>query len=530
MNKKYDYVAQPQLKEIECIEKLLKNPEIAKCKTITRDFFCRTNKWISEHTIKNVFGSFQRFKDVFGLFGLCSVKPVHVKLTDNGTPSVAEQTSHAKEQKYIYNKETGDYVFDFTNISNIGNVITLKDTQVYAIVQDYSNFDKSPKTINDIALKHKIPAFVLKKILHALSITHDSLPVTDELVASSEDQTIVDELMQIRKFNIFEKFNHMTWKDIQSNSDKWIQFETGVINPLTAIVENYKPTERVFQTTNGHYPKDIIDYGKTYVVTLSDWHFGCYGDKNNMFYADKDWTIEETIKNVDTYLNQISKDLNSRKNVPGKVLILSVGDIIDSLSGFTTHGTKLNTNPKGITQFNIALEAIDYFLKSLIEIFPEDVEFALKAVSGNHDAIGDYVLFNTLKHIFKNQINCEIASSRWLTFQIGSSIFVMEHGYASAYPSKVPSSDVAKENYIQKLLLEKMDTFQLPVKNRYFIMGDRHHYLQKVMSSFEFIQLPTWVAHDEYAENLNLCSRPRQITLVIDDQNGVEQVINHYFD
>ena len=164
MNKKYDYVAQPRLNEIECIEKLLKNPEIANCKTITRDFFCRTKKWISEHTIKNVFGSFQRFKDVFGL---CSVKPVQVTLTDNETPSVAEQTSHAKEQKYIYNKETGDYVFDFTNISNIGNVITLKDTQVYAIVQDYSNFDKSPKTINDIALKHKIPAFVLKKILHA---------------------------------------------------------------------------------------------------------------------------------------------------------------------------------------------------------------------------------------------------------------------------------------------------------------------------------------------------------------------------
>ena len=116
-----------------------------------------------------------------------------------------------------------------------------------------------------------------------------------------------------------------------------------------------------------------------------------------MFYADKDWTIEETLSNVDKYLQQIQLDLEGRTNIPGKVLILSVGDMLDSLSGFTTHGTKLNTNPKGITQFSITLEAIDYFLKSLIEMFPEDVDFQLKSVSGNHDAIGDYVLFNTLK-------------------------------------------------------------------------------------------------------------------------------------
>ena len=504
-------------------------PSLKDCKKVNRQVFCREHKWISEGDVKRVFGNFTRFKKVFEYIRNEAGNRLNKSIDRSENPSVAEQTANAKEQKYIYNPETKDYVFDFTNVSNIGNVITLKDTQVYAIVQDYSNFDKSPKTINDIALKHKIPAFVLKKILHALSITHDSLPLTDELVAESEDGKIVDELMQIRKFNIFEKFNHLTWKDIQANSDKWIQFETGVLNPLTAIVENYKPTEREFNY-NPLNPRGIVDYGKTYIVTLSDWHFGCYGDKNNMFYADKDWTIEETLSNVDKYLQQIQLDLEGRTNIPGKVLILSVGDMLDSLSGFTTHGTKLNTNPKGITQFSIALEAIDYFLKSLIEMFPEDVDFQLKSVSGNHDAIGDYVLFNTLKYIFRGQIECDIASSRWLMFQIGSNIFVMEHGYAAGYPSKVPSSDVAKENYIQKLLLEKMGEFKLPIKNRYFIMGDRHHYLQKVMSSFEFIQLPTWVAHDEYAENLNLSSRPRQITLVIDDENGVEQVINHYFD
>lgn len=512
---------------------LCMDSKIRNCDNVTRQVFCRDHSWITEHTIRKVYKTFKRFKEVFNAVRLGytqAEKEQQPPLKLKHDTSVAEQTSEAKECKYLYNNETRDYIFDFTNIANIGNIITLKDTQVYAILQDYSNFDKSPKTINTIALKHKIPAFVLKKILQALSITHDSLPITEELIKEESSEKIVDDLMQIRKFNIFEKFNHQAWKDIQANSDKWIQFETGVLNPVSAILEHYKPIEKTFKYNRALKPATEIDYSKTYVVTLSDWHFGCYGDQNNMFYADKDWTIEETLQNVDKYLQQIAEDLDGRVSIPGKVCILSVGDILDSLSGFTTHGTKLNTNPKGATQFQIALEALDYFLQSLIEMFPKDTGFALKAVSGNHDAIGDYVLFNTIKHIYKGKIDCEIATTRWLMFQIESNIFVVEHGYAAAYPSKVPNTDIAKENYIQKLMLEKMSEFKLPVKNRYFIMGDRHHYSQKVMSSFEFIQLPTWVKNDEYADNMNLNSRPRQITLLIDDNKGIEQTINHYFD
>jgi hypothetical protein len=61
-------------------------------------------------------------------------------------------------------------------------------------------------------------------------------------------------------------------------------------------------------------------------------------------------------------------------------------------------------------------------------------------------------------------------------------------------------------------------------------MGDRHHYNQKEMSSFEFIQLPTLVPSDDYADNLNLSSRARQICFVMDAQKGIIKTINFFID
>ena len=113
---------------------------------------------------------------------------------------------------------------------------------------------------------------------------------------------------------------------------------------------------------------------------------------------------------------------------------------------------------------------------------------------------------------------------------MGTNLIVMEHGYSAKYKSKVPTADKSKETYIQKLLIEKIGSFSDPIAHRYFIMGDRHHYSQKEMSSFEFIQLPSLMAHDEYSDALNLSSRPRQVAFIMDKHMGITESINHYFD
>lgn len=488
--------------------------------------------------IETHWGSYKSFMDMWS-----TTDP---RLIKRGEAEEIDETNKPSGQKddggyiveadgVLYNPNTEDYVFDFTNVSNIANVITIKKTQLLAILQDYSNFDNNPQTVAEIALKHKIPTFILEKVLHKLRFRHNSLPITSSYLSEiNDDDKVVEDLASLRKFRVAEKYNHQQWKEIQLNANKWIQFEQCIYNPIKDVLSTLKlpkvlpsdiPSSCISTQGDSTFNED-----QTFVATLSDVHFGSFSDKNNVFYSEKDWTIDSTKQAVDSYIAQIISELQNMRVKPKNCIVLSLGDILHSITGFTDKGTQLITNPKGVTQFKIALESISYFLQQLSSIWKGTSRIKVYAVSGNHDSFGDWVLFTCLEQMFKDIIDFEISSSRWLIFQLGCNACVIEHGAAARFPSKVPNDDKSKENYVQKLLLDKVSKFRGPIINRYFFMGDRHHYNQKEMSSFEFIQLPTLTPSDEYADNLNLSSRPRQICFVMDKNLGITKTLNFFID
>lgn len=522
-------------------------------KQITRENICRKQGIVSEYGILKQFGSFSNFVDAckdclkYGCDEQCEYEPEEeavrpgkiidptLRLKQELDSATPDTTGYIRKENYWYNTNTGDYIFDFTDVASISRPISLPKQTVYAILQDYSNFDASPKSINAIAIKHQIPPFILKKLLHRLEVTHDSLPITDELLEeTADDGKLVEDLISLRKFNIHQQFQQSNWKLVQDNANKWARFEAGVLNPISDVLSEVSLPQVDWNLTD--FPdvardscEDEWDEDETYVIALSDIHFGAFADKNNMFFTDEDWTIEKTQEAVWKYSEQIAEDMANRKKKPGKCLVVSVGDICDSLKGITDKGTPLNTHYKGVSQFKVALTSISLFLQCLARIW-QDRPISVKAVSGNHDSFADWALFTALDHMHNKRIDFEIASQRWLMFQDGANLFIMEHGYSAKYKHKVPTSDIGKENYVQKLLLEKIGEFKQPIKHRYFLMGDRHSYNQKEMSSFEFIQLPTLVGGDEYADALGLSSRQRQMAFILDAEKGVTQMLNFYFD
>lgn len=459
------------------------------------------------------------------------------------TDNVADFFTYVKDGyvdkgNYWYNPTTKDYLFDFTAVPSIAKPIIIHNTQLFSILQAYSKFDSNPQTISAIAVKHKIPQYILRRILNAVEFTHDSLPVTNELIEEEDDDTkVIDDLMSIRQFGIYEKFTKRTWKDVQDKANKWVQFENGIYNPIidtisTFTLPSYTP-EDAGVLDNVLNPKDQAEAWckkECFMITLSDIHFGAFADKNNLFNADEDWTIEKTKEAIRNYMFQISSDLSERRYCPEDCTIVSLGDLLHGLNGFTDKGTLLETQVKGITQFRVALESLAYFFQHISRLWKTSTgKIRVKAVGGNHEAIGDYCLMFALSKMFPN-IDFDIASSRWHVFTQYDSLFVIEHGASSKYKSKVPKSDIGKENYIQKLILDKLDTLDRSIKFKYFMMGDLHHYSQKEMSSFEFIQVPTIVKDDEYADALNLRSRPRQLGFIIKEGVGIKEVFNYYFD
>ena len=237
------------------------------------------------------------------------------------------------------------------------------------------------------------------------------------------------------------------------------------------------------------------------------------------------------MKTVENYVDSISKDLEKRTQIPETCILLSLGDIIHSISGYTTKGTALEVDLKGPQQFKAALDSITYLISFLQTVFKKVV---VNAVSGNHDYFGDWVLFTAIQKYFRTntKISWNIFTERWGSFTLGQNLFIMEHGYSPFYKSKVPRSDTAKESYIQRLIVKETQALAKNGKeilNNYFFMGDLHHYTAKDFPMFEFIQLPTCVAADKYADHLNLAgTRNKQLTFIFDNKKGLIETINHY--
>ena len=110
----------------------------------------------------------------------------------------------------------------------------------------------------------------------------------------------------------------------------------------------------------------------------------------------------------------------------------------------------------------------------------------------------------------------------------------MEHGYSPFYKSKVPKVVSAKEAYVHRLITKETQTLAAQgkvIKNNYFFMGDLHHFTSKDFPMFEFIQLPTCVSSDKYADHLNLAgTRNKQLTFIMDNDLGIKSIVNHYLD
>lgn len=541
------------IKEYKRIKKLL---NLDKDSYVTRELF-RKYSSISENQVDKLFNNYTLFKK------LCEVTHTSEEATQgefdfvkaitgsylDETPKTSEDLDEPYENEedddsyleyplYSFNKVTKDYIFKFDKIPNIGKVITLPITQVHAILQAYSKFDGNPETITQIALNHSLPTFTLKKILFALGVTHDSLPITDAALADDgfDEDKELQELLALRKSSLHSKFQAETWKAIQTAANKWNHFEVGVLNPFRDILDTWNP----IQISENNIPKAIPlgkrDKKQTFITTLSDLHFGVFTNKEYAYYSQKDWTIEDTVAAVTDYFNLIKEEILNMKAPPEKCIVLSLGDILHGIKGLTDKGTILETDPKGPLQFKIALNSVSELLKNLLTLFPK-VE--VKAVSGNHDSFADWVLFTAIEKAFSQFVESgrlvfDISMERWLAFSEGNSLFIMEHGYSPFYKAKVPSGDTSKEAYISRLIInEKQKRHSVGLsspEHNYFVMGDRHHHLQKSYTGFEFIQLPTLVDNDLYADHLNLHNRPKQLAFILDANKGITHTINLFLD
>ena len=422
--------------------------------------------------------------------------------------------------KYIYNKEDDKYVMHLRAAS--GNIVLTGDV-VRGIKENYSNWYGNDHTINEISRNYKIPRSYMVEILRILGITHDSEPITDEQLIERNVDDVAGELIQKKKFQLYQEFQKRSWKETEEAASKWFKLKEGVLDPFLNFISNWNPPAYKAVKYTGLSKKHSVE--KALVVGLSDVHFGAKSNSSES-YRGKGYSSKEAANCVENYADEIQKIVATRNYSIDECVLASLGDILHTTgSGFTTKGTMLVHDCVKEEQFKIAFDSIVYLINSLLELFKK---VRVKSVKGNHNDFGDWVLFKTLEAYYRSEprIEFEVFQTDHGLFKVGNTLFVASHGYSAEYKGRLPASGKARESYVANLFLSKPEAL-IGVCQKVLITADQHHLEMKEYAEFEHYMLSTTVRGDKHSEAMGMNNRPRQSCFVVDGY-GISEIVYCY--
>ena len=432
---------------------------------------------------------------------------------------MAKSHSLESKEKYTFNKKNRKYIFHTDK--KFGKNFVFTSEVIDTIIKLYSKFDDSPMTMGEISKKLDIPKNVIKFILSALNITHDDIPFSYEKVADKDVEELVEEAMGHKRFSVLQKFEKQDWKETELDAEKWRLFEHQHVNPFESFLENWTPPKYIPSKTN------VTKYkgNKELIIGATDWHYGLVANERYL-YNQKEWNLESTKKVVAQYAQKLKSHI-TEKNCYKAVKLWFGGDLIHTLNGFTDKGTKLEAGPLGEELLTQAFDSVVLFVQELLSVHND---ITVYACSGNHSALGDYVLVKMLSLYFKNdkRIKFNITNKRFLTFKIMDNLFLVEHGYSSVSKDRLPAPGKGRETYINNLFMSKPDEMS-SAKHLYYLSADQHHSESYEYTNVEGFMFPTLLGGCRHADNSGYKSRQRQTCLVV-DKDGVSEQLFFFLD
>jgi hypothetical protein len=258
------------------------------------------------------------------------------KSSSNVEDNVEWESSLKFTDKYIYNKQDDKYIMHLKSAN--GNIVLPGDT-VRGIKENYSNWVGEEHSINQVCRNYQIPRNYLVEILKVLGITHDSEPVTDEQINERDVKDIAKDILQKKKFNLYQEFQKRSWKETEEDASKWRRLQEGVIDPFTNFISSWNPPPRekiLYKgTAAGNKPR------KSFVVGLSDVHFGAKSNPKDS-YRNKGYSTQDAVNYIKKYVQEIKEAVESRNYHFDECVLAAMGDILHTTgAGYTTKGTML---------------------------------------------------------------------------------------------------------------------------------------------------------------------------------------------
>ncbi len=425
------------------------------------------------------------------------------------------------EEKYTYNRADDVYV---VNVKNRVKPLVLKGFKIRAIRRAISSGISPSETSAAVCLKYRISEPDLVELKKIFDMTRDSFPLTKEELEENSIEGCAETILQEKQSLIAQIVEKQSWKDTQSDANKWREFVINKLDPIAGALDNWTPPKAAPLHLN-RSRKTVTK--NTLVIGLSDIHWGSYANARYMYNDKGGWDSNKTTQVVDAYCQGILQSVSERTYKFKKVALCFLGDFLHSQSGKTSRGTELKFDIIREEVFEMALSGLCRFVSNILENF-EDVE--VHSVVGNHFNEGDAALYRAVEAYFRTNKGIKFFNytTRPASFRLENTLFLMDHGQDSGERAYVPLADNKLENHVQSLLLQKPDNL-LGINSRLFLIGDRHKFKNVEYADFELIMFGTTILADEHGAVNNWNNRARQSCLEI-DENGLKGILHFYID
>lgn len=408
---------------------------------------------------------------------------VPIENTTPLTPSI--------NKSYHYD-EINDVYYTFLTIAD--KMIPVDGEKHRAMKEAYSNMVGKAASMNEITREFGIPRAWFDEYRRRHGWTHDMSPYTDEEVASTDIDQLVEDLVLKRKHLLHEKFERRKWKDIEEAAEKYEMFNSHVLNEFKQLVGE-TPTET---------PKLEMAKGEDYslVISPTDFHWGKYGWVDEV---GETYNFNEARKRLMEKTAELLCRLPSR---PEQIILATGSDWfhVDTDAGTTTKGTPQDMcgSPAEILMSGcqLAREHIDL----LRQIAPVKVVF----MPGNHDRMSAISLMMYLSAVYENVEDCEVvvSPSTRQYVQYGNNLLGFIHG------------DGAKN--LVDLMSNEQRKLWGECEHHTWFHGHLHHRQVLEKGGCLIVQLPSLAGHDRYhARQGYTTSKAGLAAHLIDKQKGL---------
>jgi transposase-like protein len=317
------------------------------------------------------------------------------------------------QERYFYNEFQDKYVI----LEGYASGSVIEGERIRTIQKQYANMGDGA-SVNEICREHGWTPDFFNGVRRALGMTHSSLPLTHEEVASTigdpeAEARAAQNLVMMQSNKLYRKMQRQMWKHTEKQAQWAEEFKARRIDPFAKMVANNPARRKVFKIGG-------IDEGHHLLCTASDVHVGARS-VDGRGLSD---TRERLIGSTHTLVERAAP-----YGRPDGVTVLYNGDFfhVDNPKGETSAGTPqdLACSPDEAIRFGIdlAIEQID-LLRSLGHV-------TVYVTRGNHDNNTSYMLGLLLGFAYQNVDDVTIIEQTfnpWYITMIGGAMCYFEHG------------------------------------------------------------------------------------------------------